>query len=140
MTFYDTIKTQLIEHEGRKRYPYRCPAGHLTIGIGRNLNKNPLTEKEIDFLFRRDLDDAVKDLEKIFGHDFMDFSPARRVALTDMRFNLGASGFHTFVQMIGAIKAGNWDRAAEEALNSKWAREDVQPERVDKVVGQLRRG
>ena len=33
----DRIKAQLVRHEGLKLKPYRCTAGKLTIGIGRNL-------------------------------------------------------------------------------------------------------
>jgi hypothetical protein len=32
------IKAQLIRHEGLRLKPYRCTAGKLTIGIGRNLH------------------------------------------------------------------------------------------------------
>jgi lysozyme len=31
------IKAQLVRHEGLRLKPYRCTAGKLTIGIGRNL-------------------------------------------------------------------------------------------------------
>lgn len=33
----DRIKEQLVRHEGLRLRPYRCTAGKLTIGIGRNL-------------------------------------------------------------------------------------------------------
>ncbi len=33
----DLIKEQLVRHEGLRLRPYRCPAGKLTIGYGRNL-------------------------------------------------------------------------------------------------------
>jgi len=33
------IKAQLVRHEGLRLKPYRCTAGRLTIGIGRNLDK-----------------------------------------------------------------------------------------------------
>lgn len=34
----ERIKEQLVRHEGLKLKPYRCPAGKLTIAIGRNLS------------------------------------------------------------------------------------------------------
>ena len=34
----DRIKEQLVRHEGLRLKPYRCTAGKLTIGIGRNLD------------------------------------------------------------------------------------------------------
>jgi len=33
----DKLVDQIIEHEGLKLKPYHCPAGKLTIGVGRNL-------------------------------------------------------------------------------------------------------
>jgi len=34
----ERIKEQLVRHEGLRLKAYRCPAGKLTIGIGRNLD------------------------------------------------------------------------------------------------------
>ena len=33
----ERMKEQLLRHEGLRLKPYRCTAGKLTIGIGRNL-------------------------------------------------------------------------------------------------------
>ena len=41
---------RLIEQEGIKLMPYRCPRGKLTIGVGRNLDDNPLNREEIKAL------------------------------------------------------------------------------------------
>ena len=45
---YDLSKwcDRLIAHEGMKLMPYRCTAGKLTIGVGRNLEDNPPTPEE----------------------------------------------------------------------------------------------
>jgi lysozyme len=40
-------REQLIKDEGLRLFPYRCRAGKITIGIGRNLEGNPLTPNEI---------------------------------------------------------------------------------------------
>ncbi|MDY0127369.1 MAG: hypothetical protein RBR69_04500 [Candidatus Cloacimonadaceae bacterium] len=42
----DRIKEQLVRHEGLRLKPYRCTAGKLTIGIGRNLNDCGITQSE----------------------------------------------------------------------------------------------
>lgn len=44
--FHKKLTDQLIKHEGLRLKPYRCPAGKLTIGIGRNLEDKGITEKE----------------------------------------------------------------------------------------------
>lgn len=53
--FYKRLRDQLIEHEGLKRRPYRCPAGKLTIGIGRNLEANGISEHEALYMLYNDL-------------------------------------------------------------------------------------
>ena len=40
------IERQLIEHEGLEQKVYRCTAGKLTIGVGRNLEDKGITEEE----------------------------------------------------------------------------------------------
>ena len=42
----EEIINRLILHEGIKLKPYKCPAGFLSIGVGRNLITNPLTKTE----------------------------------------------------------------------------------------------
>ena len=40
------LELQLIDHEDIKLKPYRCSAGKLTIGVGRNLDDNGITRAE----------------------------------------------------------------------------------------------
>lgn len=107
-------------HEGLKLKVYKCPAGKLTIGYGRNLEDKGISIDEAEILLKNDILDCQKILKTIF-HQFDDFSINQKVALIDMVFNLGPGGFLAFRKMIDAIKAGNWQKAKEEALNSKWA-------------------
>lgn len=47
-------RKQLIFDEGLRLFPYRCTAGYITIGVGRNLETNPLSADEcMSFLLRR---------------------------------------------------------------------------------------
>ena len=48
------IADQLIRHEGLRLKPYHCPAGKLTIGVGRNLEDKGITEKEAILLLEYD--------------------------------------------------------------------------------------
>lgn len=45
-TLLERIKEQLVKHESLRLKPYRCPAGKLTIGYGRNLDDNGITKAE----------------------------------------------------------------------------------------------
>lgn len=139
MAFFDSIRHQLEDAEGRETHPYKCSTGHLTIGVGRNLETVGLKPHEIDYLFANDVNEAILDLESIFGPIFANISPNRRLALIDMRFNLGYGGFRQFKKMVHAIREGDWNEAAKQAVDSVWATQ-VQKTRVDRVEKQLRKG
>jgi lysozyme len=47
---YDNIKEMLIKNEGLVCQPYHCSAGKLTIGVGRNLEVNGISEDEAMYL------------------------------------------------------------------------------------------
>ncbi len=114
------LKSILIRHESLKLSPYRCSAGKLTIGVGRNLEDKGISFEEADFMLENDIQDSLKALREIFV-DFETFSENRQIALVDMIFNLGRAGFEKFTKTIGLIRIGNWKRASLEALDSKWA-------------------
>jgi lysozyme len=116
---YRSIEEQLMEHEGFRPTVYKCSAGKLTIGFGRNLESNGITMAEARILLRNDIYTAERDCRSIFP-DWENFSKSRQWALIDMRFNLGPQGLRSFVRMISAISHGNWDLAAKEAVDSTW--------------------
>ncbi len=41
----------IVHHEGIRHKTYYCPAGHLTIGVGHNLEASPLTIDQIAVIF-----------------------------------------------------------------------------------------
>ena len=129
---------QLIEHEGEVLTPYKCPAGKLTIGVGRNIEDNGIRREESRYMLTNDIAECESDLRRVFDN-FEAFSENRRVALVDLRFNLGPSRFRSFKKMIAAIQRGDWLHAACEAMDSRWAHQ-VQKSRVDTITRQLAEG
>ncbi len=116
------IEKQLIGHEGLEQKVYRCPAGKLTIGVGRNLEDKGITEEEALFLLKNDIAECEEDLRSIFSeYDALDES--RQRVLIDMRFNLGPSRFRLFKKMIAAVKGKDFSRAAGEMKDSNWYRQ-----------------
>lgn len=125
---------QLERHEGKKSQKYKCTAGKITQGIGRNLDDNPLTTKEISFI--KDVDNwtdeeiyyiLYNDLEKIIKDlknkiDFFDkISEIRQNVLINMAFNLGINGLLKFKNTLHYIKHNEFENASREMLNSNWA-------------------
>ena len=113
------IEEQLIKHEGFENKLYYCSMGKATIGVGRNIENYGLSEEEIYFLLRNDINKCTQDLCSIF-RNFNGFDDILQHALIDMRFNLGHAGFRKFKKMIKAIKNKDLEEAAEEAIDSRW--------------------
>ena len=113
------VEQQLLDHEGYSSTVYQCSSGCLTIGIGRNIQSRGISEMEALYLLRNDIHECTLDLITIFPK-WNDLSEGRKVALVDMRFNLGRSKFLEFEQMIKAIRAGNFTLAAQEMQRSRW--------------------
>lgn len=131
------LRELITRHESYRRHPYRCSAGKLTIGIGRNLEDVGIDLEEARYLLDRDIRAAELDLCTFPW--FESLSRVRRDALIDMRFQLGPVRFRGFKKMIAALAAGDYDRAEAEALDSKYATLDT-PARAATVGRMLRTG
>lgn len=130
---------RLSLHEGIRLQPYRCPRGFLTIGVGRNLQTNPLSREEIKILGRRDLSSGITRQEAFFllrgdirrtlekcrkEIPFFDnLDDERQYVLVDMAFNMGIGGLLKFQKMLAFIGVGNYRQAAAELLSSRYARQ-----------------
>lgn len=124
-------------HEGLSLRLYKCSAGYWTIGYGRNLEQRGISLAEAEFMLANDLKECEEDLRTFPW--WVGLSQARQAALMDMRLQLGASGLRNFQRMLAAIAGGDYESAAEEALDSKWAREDT-PRRAQDIARMLREG
>ena len=119
----DPMREMIKRHEGLRLFPYVCPAGKLTIGYGRNLEEVGISKGEAEALLMNDIWRAEREIEKLFPGAKLRFNEARYAALVDMMFNLGAARFRGFRKMIQAVRAENWDLAAKELLDSRYARQ-----------------
>ena len=109
-------------HEGLELKPYKCSAGKLTIGWGRNIEDNGISEGEADFLLRNDLMRVQGELSRAVPC-FLKLSETRQAVLLDMCFNLGITRFLQFKMMLTALEMEEYEEAAKEMLDSKWAKQ-----------------
>lgn len=117
----EKAEEQLKRHEGYREKPYRCTAGKLTIGFGRNLSDNGISRKEAEIMLRDDVIECVKDLETIFTQKgFKSFPFDVQKTLINMRYQLGAGGFRTFKNTIQLCKQRRWKEMAKHMRLSKW--------------------
>lgn len=119
---YQRLKNQLIKHEGVRLKPYLCTAQKLTIGVGRNIEDKGITENEAMYLLENDINECIADCRKLFP-GWEQLTENRKIALLDMRFNLGPTRFRGFRRMIAAIKDGDFKRATTEMEDSVWFRQ-----------------
>ena len=57
----------------------------------------------------------------------------------NLSFNMGERRLRGFQKMIAAVHAGDFERAADELVNSKWYTQ-VQPSRSHRIVKMMREG
>jgi lysozyme len=114
----------LLVDEGLKLKPYRDTVGKLTIGVGRNLDDVGISEDEAFYMLENDIQRAIQDATEVFGTSvWLSLDEVRQAVIIDMLFNLGKPRFLTFRKFIQAVKEKGFEGAAEEMLNSRWARQ-----------------
>ncbi len=116
----DRLIEMLIRHEGLRLKPYTDTMGKLTVGVGRNLDDVGITPEEALFLLRNDIANVTHDVKRSFPW-FERMNQPRQNVVLNMVFNLGLIRFLGFKKTIEAIKGKNWDMAAKEMLDSRWA-------------------
>ena len=121
MNYQSTIN-QLKRHEGLKLKPYKCTAGKLTIGYGRNLEDKGITEQEALFMLNNDVNYFYTNLKKILPW-IARLDDARQNVLVNMAFNLGVAGLMSFKNTLRLIESGHYIAAASAMLDSKWAKQ-----------------
>ncbi len=119
----DRIKEQLVRHEGLRLKPYRCTAGKLTIGIGRNLDDCGISQSEAYVMLINDIMNCEKQLQAKIPDIYDGLDEVRKSVLLNMCFNLGINGLLGFKNTLAFVKAGDWERAANNMLVSKWAKQ-----------------
>jgi len=115
---YELLKNQLKRHEGLMLHVYKCPAGKLTVGIGRNLEDKGITEEEALYLLDNDIQECRDRLKGLSW--YRDLDDVRKCVIINMCFNLGYQGLLKFKNMIKYIKKKEYHKAVESMRQSKW--------------------
>lgn len=134
------IVNMLKEHEGYSEVMYPDTKGIPTIGIGFNLQrgdakakiealgydyqavldgKQKISKESVLRLFNDDVADAKKNIAGVITN-FAEQPQVVQDVMTDMMFNMGPGTFGDFHNMIAAVIAKDYSKAADEMENSKW--------------------
>lgn len=119
---YEELKADLIRDEDKRKMPYLDSVGKLTIGVGRNLDDRGLRDDEIDLMLRNDIRESMAELDRNIPW-WRDLPDDVMRGLANMCFNLGWPRLSKFKNMLAALESRDYDRAADESLNSKWAKQ-----------------
>jgi len=120
------IKEDLVKHEGCKTEVYLCSEGIPTVGIGHMLlgvdglevGDDVPMEAVLEW-FDSDYKEAVTDCCAVFLN-FGSLPDQVKRVLVNMAFNLGRNRLSKFKNMVTAVNEGNWIKAANEMVDSRW--------------------
>lgn len=113
------LETMLELHEGNRKFPYRCTAGKLTIGVGFNLDDVGLLPEEITFILRNRINLVRTRLAAALPW-FGTLDEVRQAVLIDMGFNLGVDGLLKFRNTLKFVQNGDYAQAARNMEQSLW--------------------
>jgi lysozyme len=150
----ETIEQRIERHEGLRLSAYRDSLGKLTIGVGRCLDTHPfspieiahighdgrskpITEEQAYWLLDRDIQACRITVEHSFPWA-TDMTQIRQEVLIEMVFQMGIVTLLKFVNTLAAMKAGNYDAAANGMLQSAWHSQT--PARAEELANLMRMG
>lgn len=136
----ETLIAQLIRDEGMRLYAYMDSRGYWTIGVGRLIDQRAggrITHAEAEMFLQNDIKSCEEDLDRRLTW-WRKLSEPRQRVLLNMCFNLGIQGLLGFKRTLTAIRAGEYDKAAEYMLESRWAQQVGK--RAHRLAEQMRTG
>lgn len=115
------LQRLLVKHEGMRLKPYEdVLTEDITIGVGRNLDSIGLSEDEVLYLLDNDIQRCDRELLINFKW-YPELCRTRQDAMINLCFNLGITRLRTFKKALAAMEAEDYNLAADEFLDSKWA-------------------
>lgn len=118
----DLIKKRLIDFESMELKMYFCKSNKPTIGVGRNLLDNGITEEEAMYLLNNDIAAVIGKLDK-------HWIAWRKLPITaqyvciDVVFNMGINTWMSFRRTRSYMELNEWEKAGDELLDSKYAKQ-----------------
>lgn len=116
----------IAKYEGFRERAYLCSEGYPTIGYGKKIGRRGDSLECYDFIIPERvaaywLKHDIDQLAPMVNNLCAGLDGARHAALISMCYQLGYSGLCKFKNMLAALNDQDWQRAHDEALNSRWA-------------------
>ena len=155
MPDFKALIEQITEDEGFRQDVYECTAGYDTVGIGFALKDLDFTPDEAlaiikwqidNSLIRMGLEHSQEKVAQLLSklhfrlaekYDYYDnLPPMIHSVLINMCYHMGVSGVSKFRKMWANMKDSNWKVAADEMLDSRWAKQT--PNRANRLADIVR--
>jgi lysozyme len=121
------INDQLVRDEGVRLFKYADSRGFDTIGVGHNLDANPLPfDISQGITYAQATQILNEDLARVTSQLFADLpwlkdlDVVRRGVFQNMGFNMGVGGILEFHHDLADTRAGNYVQAAADMKASEW--------------------
>lgn len=134
------LEARLKEHEGFNKFAYNDSLGFSTIGYGRCIDRRKgkgISDQEATYLLRNDISECAHLMALYPWYSIQD--NVRKCVLIELCFNLGLQGLLGFKNTLAAMLEKDYVKAAEELLDSRWAKQ-VSKSRSDDIVYRLVHG
>lgn len=136
------MNKELIEDikrdEGFVSHVYKDHLGFYTIGYGFLVDERRgggLSKAECEFILRNRLQIIFSKLNREIPW-WNRLSDTQQRGIANMAYQLGVNGLLRFKKTLEHMKQGRYEEAAQEALNSRWAKQT--PDRAKRVVAMLK--
>jgi lysozyme len=124
------LMKELMLDEGYKQEIYLDHLGYPTFGVGHLITKNdeehgkdvgtPVSKERIEACLQQDIKIVCDELD-LNQPWWRSLDNNRQRVVANMCFNLGHPRFSQFKKFIAAMQTSQWEKAAEEMMDSKWA-------------------
>ena len=141
----DQLREELEIDEGVKYEIYLDHLGLKTCGVGHLVRKtdpehdmevgDPVSEERVAELFAQDVGWTMNDCLKLLP-DFDMLPEQVRLIFANMMFNMGINRLGMFKRLLAAIEDRDWQKAAVEMADSKWA--DQLPNRSGRLIERMK--
>ena len=130
-----SVVDSIVQHEGFRARPYPDPIhGWARATFGHGLTY--IEEDESLDIVRRRVERIDRQLRQLVD-GYAALPQTARDVLVEMAYQMGVGGVLRFRKMLDALEAGDFEHAADEMLDSRWARQT--PKRAQELADKMRR-
>ena len=141
----DQLREELKIDEGVKYEIYLDHLGLPTFGIGHLVLDSdmeygqevgtPVSEDRVNECFAKDVETVLSESLQLYPN-FEVLPEEVQLIIANMMFNMGRPRLSKFKGMRAAVDACDWNRAADEMVDSRWYRQVTN--RADRLVNRMR--